>query len=385
MKRVKNMRIIFTLFAAIACMIIAPLNSHGEVVIGWIGPLTGSSAVLGVDSVAVARAAFDEVSARGGVAGHKVRFIAEDDQYVTSKTVSAYSRLVAVERAKIIFVLTYGGIKAIASRAERDGVVLIDPLDCDDDLAALPPNTFCIAKRTEDLGIGNAVHAANKQLSPASIIYFEGDPFPVKVAEATKRHLETAGVSVALFAGVAPGASTDFRALLTSTRTRSARSLFVYGYDDFGLALKQAKELGINCGVYSVPGAGVGSPGFDGAAGAAAEGVLASGWFAPRTVRYQSFRDEYKNKVGRYPFLDVSTIPTFDASRLIIQGLEGSFDKTEGTFSLPQFRNFMLGVRDYDGLSGRISIEQDGSVRSLKTGMYTYTKGEFVSMEQDAS
>ena len=91
-------------------MTIAPRHSHGEVVIGWIGPLTGSSAVLGVDSVAVARAAFEEVNARGGVAGHKIRFIAEDDQYMTSKTVSAYSRLVTVEKAKIIFVLTYGGI-----------------------------------------------------------------------------------------------------------------------------------------------------------------------------------------------------------------------------------------------------------------------------------
>jgi hypothetical protein len=41
----------------------------------------------------------------------------------------------------------------------------------------------------------------------------------------------------------------------------------------------------------------------------------------------------------------------------------------------------MLGVTDYEGLSGKISIEQDGSVRSLKTGMYTYTKGEFVRVE----
>ena len=75
---------------------------------------------------------------------------------------------------------------AISPLAERDNVILIDPLDCDEQLAALPKNSFCVAKKTEDLGINNALHAIKHKNLPAAIIYFNGDPFPDKVAKATK-------------------------------------------------------------------------------------------------------------------------------------------------------------------------------------------------------
>lgn len=348
-----------------------------DIVIGWIGPLTGPSAVLGVDSVEVARQTFDEVNSKGGIAGHKIRFVVEDDQYLTAKTVAAYARLVSVEHARVIFVLTYGGIKAVARNAERDGVLLLDPLDCDDELAALPQNTFCIAKRTEDLGIQNAQHAISKQHSPAAIIYFEGDPFPIKVAESTKRTLEAAGVKVVLYAGVPPGATSDFRSLLSVARRQKAKALFVYGYDDFGLALKQAKEIGLDVTFYSVPGAGLGSPGFDSSAGDAREGVLAGGWFAPRSQAYQDFRDNYKAKIGRFPFLDVSTVPTHDISHFLILGLKSVSTEKNEAFETARLRSYLYELKNYNGLSGTITIDAYGGVTTLKVGMYVYRNGNF--------
>lgn len=351
-------------------------HADDEITIGWIGPLTGPSAVLGVDSVEVARQRFDEVNSKGGISGRKIRFIPEDDQYTIAKTVTAYNRLVKVENARIIIVLTYGGLKAIAAKAAQDNVLLLDTLDCDDELAALPQNVFCIAKRTEDLGIRNAQNAIKNHEQPAAIIYFDGDPFPVKVAKATKKTILDAGSKVVLFEGIPSGSTTDFRSLLVKARQEKVKSLFVYGYDDFGLAFKQAQELGLNCTFYSVPGGSLGSPGFDKSAGGAISRVVTSGWFAPKTARYQEFRESYKTQIGRYPFLDVATVPTYDIAQLLVSGIEKSLPE-KGSLSIAGLQSYLYGVQNYDGLSGTISIDADGGVRTFKVAMYSYKNGSF--------
>jgi branched-chain amino acid transport system substrate-binding protein len=83
--------------------------------VGWIGPLTGDAAVLGVDSVKVAQDVFAEANNAGGINGHKIKLYVEDDQYQTAKTISAYRKLVNFEGVKVIFVITYGGILAVPS------------------------------------------------------------------------------------------------------------------------------------------------------------------------------------------------------------------------------------------------------------------------------
>ena len=83
----------------------------------------------------------------------KIELVVEDDQYLTAKTISAYQKLVFMDHVKFIFVITYGGLLSLALRAQRDGVILIDPLDCNASIASLPRNTLCIAH--DQSGIGN--------------------------------------------------------------------------------------------------------------------------------------------------------------------------------------------------------------------------------------
>lgn len=355
------------------------VRADGDLTIGWIGPLTGDAAALGVDSVEVARRVFDDFNKAAGEKKPKLKFVAEDDQYKTAKTVSAYNKLVHIEGAKVIFVLTYGGLLAIADKAQKDDVLLIDPLDCDDQLAALPKNTFCIAKRTEDLGIRNALHAIKHKNFPAAIIYFDGDPFPAKVAQATKDTLEKSGIKVTSFEGVSTG-TRDFRSILTKIKQQGAKALFVYGYDDFGLALKQARDIGLGSAIYSVPGAGINNPGFNAGAGDAINGTYAAGWFAPRTAAYLAFLADYKQKIGREPILEVSTVPTYDSAKLLTLAIDKTIGE-EDTLRLDSVREYFYGIKDYTGLSGTITMDQDGAVRTLRIGMYSFNHGNFKNEE----
>ncbi|RIL01783.1 MAG: hypothetical protein DCC75_13525, partial [Proteobacteria bacterium] len=221
-------RRIFLMFPIIAFCISA---SADEIPIGWIGPLTGNSAVLGVDSVKTISMVFGKVNSKGGIGGRKLRLVAEDDQYQTAKSLTAYRKLVAVDGARFIFVITYGGLFALADAAERDKVILVDPLDCDEKIAALNKYVLCVAKTTESLGTIAAERAVRDNHLPAAIAYLEGDPFPKVTAEHAKDRLVKLGAEPVIFEGYQSGAS-DFRALIGRMKKAGAKSLFMYGYDE---------------------------------------------------------------------------------------------------------------------------------------------------------
>ena len=344
--------------------------------IGWIGPLSGNFAFLGVDSVAVARRVLENVNRAGGIRGRKIEFVAEDDQYETGRTVSAYRKLVHVDRVKVIFTITYGGLFAIAPLAEKDGILLIDPLDCDEEIAALPQNTLCVAKRSEDIGVIAARDAVKRGLGPGGILYFAGDPFPIKVAQAARDTMIRGGMAVPVYEGIS-GMATDFRSHLVKVKERGIKSLFIYGGDDFGLAMKQAREMGIDAQFYA--SAMVNSPGYRANAGAAVEGTILTGWFAPRTSAYAEFIKEFTLKSGRLPILEIGTVPTYDLTHIIVEGMRESVDK-DGALSVERLRDYLYRIRGYPGLSGSIAVDSDGAVRSLVVGLYRYEGGEFKSM-----
>ena len=168
-------------------------SAQADFLVGWIGPLTGNAAVLGVDSVPAIQIAIDQINKNGGIGGETVKLLIEDDQYQASKTISAYHSLVHARGVKALFILTYGGLFALADRAENDGVLIIDTLDCDEKIAALNRNIFCIAKTTESLGINLAEQILSKKSLPTALIYFDGDPFMGTLAQSFLARLNKEG------------------------------------------------------------------------------------------------------------------------------------------------------------------------------------------------
>ena len=67
--------------------------SDDEIVIGAHTALSGPAAIWGVDSTKLARMMFEEVNAKGGVHGRKIRYIVEDTQYQVPLAVKAVNKL----------------------------------------------------------------------------------------------------------------------------------------------------------------------------------------------------------------------------------------------------------------------------------------------------
>ena len=64
-----------------------------EIVIGTVGDQSGVTAVQGVNNADALRMVFDEVNAKGGINGRKVKFIVEDNQYQVPRAVQAMNKL----------------------------------------------------------------------------------------------------------------------------------------------------------------------------------------------------------------------------------------------------------------------------------------------------
>jgi branched-chain amino acid transport system substrate-binding protein len=364
---------IFALVPSTSCLLSPAYAEEANIKIGWMGPLSGDAAVLGADSMPAAQIVFDEVNAAGGVGGKKIELLVEDDQYLTAKAITSYKKLVHQDKVNVIVALTYGAIFALAEQAQRDNVLLIDPLDCDESIAKLPENVVCIAKRTEDLGIESANYAKSQGAIPSAIIYFDGDPFMGAVAESAVKRFEELGVQAPLMLAYNSN-SIDFRSHLLRVKSFGAKSIFFYGYDTLGQGMRDAKALG-----FQVPFVGlntVESPGFKKLAGDALEGAAIALWQSPRGAELDAFREKFVKKMGRGYNFETSMIPSYDIAKILVEALKnGAVDASTGKPDVAAIKKHLYGLKNYQGLGGNITMDPDGITRSFPVRMFLHKQG----------
>jgi branched-chain amino acid transport system substrate-binding protein len=105
--------------------------SDTEIIIGMMTDLSGVTAVQGSNAAKAIRLAFDAANAQGGIAGRKIKFIVEDNEYLVPKAVQSMNKLLNRDN---IFILVGGGgtphmDAALPSLIEKQ-VPSVFPLTC---------------------------------------------------------------------------------------------------------------------------------------------------------------------------------------------------------------------------------------------------------------
>src|ERR1700738_875648 len=121
MYRLNSMR--RTALGALAAVAIAgpavagePGLSDAEIVIGLFGPLSGPLVGFGVDPINAAKMWYDEINAKGGIHGRKIRLVIEDDKCTANDLVAAVKKLVTVDN---VFMLHGGSCTAALTAAQE--------------------------------------------------------------------------------------------------------------------------------------------------------------------------------------------------------------------------------------------------------------------------
>jgi len=320
--------------------------------IGWIGPITGQSAVLGMDSITAAEIAVSDINSRGNI---QVQLIAHDDQYNTRKAVDAYNKLVNIDKVKVIVISTYSGVFALAEKAKQDGVILMDPLDCSTDLVNLGDNVFSIATHSEGIAKVLADQAEEINAKKVGILYFNSDRFMPLMKDVFVKEFDN---EIVLKQAYSAGEA-DFRTSLLKMVHNKVDAIVLLGYDETGLAMKQARELGFK-GQFLTTGT-VTSPTLQEAADGHAEGTIFAFWNADKDKEpTKSFTAKFIEKKGRPPILDLATYPTYDNVMVIAEVMSK-------TNNIEEIKQELLKIKDFEGVTGKVTIAPDGGARIAET------------------
>ncbi len=361
--------ILFSIFSA------SPLFAEPDLKLGFLGPLTGNAAVLGADALPAIQIAIEEEKAQGV----DIKLFVEDDQYVTSKSISSYKKLTGIDNVDAMILLTYGGLFALKDTIAKRDLLVLDTLDCDEEIAKIEAkNIICISKGTEDLGEVIAKEIVTKQIPKVSFIYFDGDPFMGILARATKNYIE-ANSSTSIVAYDGYSGTSDFRSLLLKARKAGSKGYIFYGYDELGNALYQARNLGIKENFFGTNA--FLSPGFKQTARTALEGSHISTYLAPRNERYDNLIMTFKEKTGRTPSFEPSTFPSYDSIKILGDGIRKYRDSDKSKTLKEFLLDYIYTIKNYNGLSGTITIDPDGVTRSIKNSLFKIKDGEPVAVK----
>ncbi len=192
----------FLLSAAAAALMAAPALAEtqgvtdDEILLGAHTDLSGIFAAFGAPYTQAAQQYFDEVNAKGGVHGRKIRYIVEDTGYQVPKAVQAANKLINGDK---IFVM-FGGLGTPHNMAafklqDRKGIPNVSPVSAGRQMLTPPAEMKFMGTTTYYDAIRKGVRwmSENEGSKKFCSMYIPSD-FGLEVEEGTKEEVEALGL-----------------------------------------------------------------------------------------------------------------------------------------------------------------------------------------------
>lgn len=340
--------------------------------IGYSGALTGPLASLGKNNMQGVELAVEEINAAGGINGRKVEVSYQDDKFEGQETLNNYNKF-RLDNVDAILTTTYGGMLTTASNADREQTVIINNIDASDEIARAGDYSFAIGIYDEGIGYILAEFLANKlQEKETAVIYNQDDPFVKLVKDAFINKFSELGGKTKNESGYAANTG-DFRAQLAKVKGLNLKSLVIIGFDEEGLLMKQAREMGIKVkflGIDTFSSAEVKK---------SSKGAIDGSYFTfwdSSSDKVKSFKEKYKNKFGEEPDQILFAVTGYDSMMMLAQAMKQAQEPRGESL-----KNALYNISDYEGLAGKLQVSPDGVVRSIRENIYQIKGDEFIKVE----
>jgi len=351
-------------------------SGRNDIKIGWIGPLTGDAAPYGQSIKKGTDLAVEGINAQGGVGGKKLRVVYEDDQATARLGTAAMEKLLAVDKPSVIIQAAASSVMiANIPVAERNKVVYISPSCSSDEIRAEKVRLnakYIFRTWPSDSYQGQVIaHFVFERLGArrSAVLYINND-YGVGLKEAFVNEFRALGGEVVADESFDQGA-TDFRSQLVRIKQSGPGVVFLSShYVEAASVLRQAKQLGLKA--QFVADAALFSPEILKLAGTAAEGLIVTNpeW-DPQSKQsgVRTFVTEFQHAYHDTP--DVYAASGYDLTRLLAQAMR------EKGLSSEQIRQGLLGLKGFQGVTGRIVFDEFGEVQGHYT-VYQVRDGAFV-------
>lgn len=341
-----------------------------EITLGVILPLTGDGAKYGESARRAIDLAFSEINTKGGINGKLIRLIYEDSQGAPQKGVSALQKLITFDHVAAVIGDLFSSVTlAMAPLAERNRVVILSPTSSAPSITHA--GDYIFRNCASDVFEGTVMAEAARDrlgIRTVAVLYINND-YGVGIADVFRKKFTAKGGSIVGEEAFAQGA-TDFRAQLTKIAFAHPEAIYLVGYKELGLVLKQIGELGIKAKLLST--VMFEDPEILRVAGPAAEGVI----YSARAYDHQSddpvirtFVSAFKARYGETP--DIFAAYSYDAANIMVHAIALGGATGDG------IKKALYATQNYKGVCGLTSFDENGDV-SQPAFLKTVRGGKFV-------
>ena len=329
--------------------------------VGGVLEMTGGSASFGISSKNGIDLALKKINEKGVLGGKKLSLVVADTKSEASEATNAMQKVISQD--KVVAVIGPNQSSAvIAAGAINNGskVVDITPMGTNPDVTVDPktkqvkPYSFRTCFIDPFQGTVMASFASNELKVKKAAIYIDNTSDYAKgLAQFFKENFIKNGGQVVIEEAYLQK-DTDFKSTLTKIKAAKPDFIYIPGYyQEVGLIVKQAREMGIN-----VPMAG--GDGWDSAklpeiAGKAAlENTFFSSLYSPDDTSdlNKDFVAEYKKAYNTNP--DVFAALAYDSTLLVAKAIEDA-----GSADPAKIAEAMAKIKGFKGVSGEVTFNEE--------------------------
>lgn len=336
------------------------VGSGNTVVLGEYASLTGGTADFGTSSHAGLVLAIQQANEKGGVLGKQITLVHEDDRSEVTEAVNAVQKLVNKDNVLAV-------IGEVASRRSLAGgnicqkykTPMLSPASTNPAVTVengkVKDYVFRICFTDDFQGMINGKFAAGLGWKRVAVMTNQEEDYSKGLSAAFKQAFTSGGGQIVAEAQYT-NRDKDFKSLLNNIKNANPDAVYVPGYyTEVKLLIPQARQIGITVPLF-------GGDGWDSpetlAIGADAEGCFFSDHYSAEdpSPKVQAFVQAYQKAYGKTP--DAMAALGYDAGGVMLKAIADA-----GAADRQAVRDALAKVADYDGVTGRITIDENHNAR----------------------
>jgi branched-chain amino acid transport system substrate-binding protein len=327
-----------------------------EIVLGAAVPVTGPFSLSGRLYYDALHLAEDDVNAKGGISGKKLKIVFEDTQSSNTGAVNAFVKLHQEYNPPLIFLSSYS-TQNLATAPEVTKAQIPVFYAGGAEAVAQQKNKWMFRIRPDDglaaIGMADYVKNGLKKSKPG-VLYIQND-FGQGAANVVSKAFEKEGITVAGTEAYGQN-DKDMSAQILSLKAKGADSLLIFCYPtDGALVTQQIKQLGVNVPV-------VGSSGLflPTAINLLSQQDFENVWGVIDTVLDESRGERVKDFMSRYQKrfnrgADPYAACYYDSVMIAVEGI------TKVGPDPAKLRDYIAAVKDYQGVGHVYSFDAFGN------------------------
>jgi branched-chain amino acid transport system substrate-binding protein len=357
--------------------------SNGSTIkVGLNYELSGAVATYGQSLVSGIELAVDEINKSGGVLGKQIELVKADNKSETTESANVATKLAT--RDKVVAILgpaTSGNTKAAAPIAVQNKVPMISASATADDVTVDSNGKVrefvfktCFSDSFQGVIMANFAYGDLSTKNAAVLVDSTSD-YSKGLAKNFKETYTKLGGKIATEQAY-QSKETDFKAVLTKIKGENPDVLFLPGYyEEVGLIVKQARELGLNVPVLG--GDGYDSPKLTELAGKTAlNKVYFTNHYSSKdtTQEVVKFQQAYKAK-NNSKDPDAFNALGYDLAYFLADAIKRA-DSTDSQ----KIKDALASTKAFKGITGELSIDEKHNpvkaitILEMKDGEQTFLK-----------